>query len=255
MSTPTVSVSRQSKTRRPYPSAEYISGATSKSIRFVDSISVPFEECAPVRAFRSWPGKRNYSGVYWSSTTRSHIGFESLFERTALMTLDRDPSITAISSQPMWIHWSDGEKARAHAPDFFARHSNGDGEVIDVRPTALVDSVAAEIFTTTRELCEDAGFRYRVISDLGRVLDDNLRFITPYRDARWELPPDIREAMFDAVPELPLQALAAAIQGSNGRKGAIGHVYWLIWHGHIDVDLTRPLTSRTLARPKRGAAR
>ena len=33
----------------------------------------------PVRGFASWQGKRNFDGFWWSSTTRSSLGFESLF--------------------------------------------------------------------------------------------------------------------------------------------------------------------------------
>ncbi|BBX59169.1 hypothetical protein TM48_03415 [Mycobacterium shottsii] len=35
--------------------------------------SVPLERATPIREFFSWPGKRNYEGLYWSSTNRSHV--------------------------------------------------------------------------------------------------------------------------------------------------------------------------------------
>lgn len=46
----------------------------------------------------------------------------SLYECTALTTLDREPSIIGISSQPMCIHWPKGQATKSHAPDYFARH-------------------------------------------------------------------------------------------------------------------------------------
>jgi hypothetical protein len=39
------------------------------------------------------------------------------------MMLDFDPQVTAFSSQPFWLRWADGRRARRHAPDFFARLS------------------------------------------------------------------------------------------------------------------------------------
>jgi len=45
-----------------------------------EAADIAYERCAPVGTFVSWPGKRNYSGSYLSSTTGTHIGFESLFE-------------------------------------------------------------------------------------------------------------------------------------------------------------------------------
>lgn len=80
-----------------------------------DAAHVSFELTAPVRQFPSWPGKKNYSGHHWSITTRRHISFESLYERGALLVLDRDPRVVAIASQPMWINWPDSQGGRTHA--------------------------------------------------------------------------------------------------------------------------------------------
>ena len=37
----------------------------------------PMESNRPVREFFAWPGKRNYEGLWWSSTTSNMIPFES----------------------------------------------------------------------------------------------------------------------------------------------------------------------------------
>ena len=50
------------------PEAAFIIDGVSRRVSFKDSPAIAFEGCAPVRAFVSWPGKRNYSGSYWSST-------------------------------------------------------------------------------------------------------------------------------------------------------------------------------------------
>jgi hypothetical protein len=62
--------------------------------------SLALESALPVRAFFSWPGKRNYEGMWWSSTVRSHVGFESLLERDFLLLADHDRDVVGVSSQP-----------------------------------------------------------------------------------------------------------------------------------------------------------
>lgn len=63
------------------------------------------------------------------------MGFESWLERDHVLHLDFDPSVVGIASQPLWLHWTDeGGKPNSHAPDFFARRSDGSAMVIDCRP-------------------------------------------------------------------------------------------------------------------------
>jgi hypothetical protein len=50
--------------------------------------SLRTEDALPIRQFFAWPGKRNYEGVWWSSTNRGHVDFESLLEREYLLASD-----------------------------------------------------------------------------------------------------------------------------------------------------------------------
>lgn len=63
--------------------------------------SVQLERTTPIREFFSWPGKRNYEGLYWSSTNRRHVDFESLLEREYLLAADNASDIVAIAAQPL----------------------------------------------------------------------------------------------------------------------------------------------------------
>lgn len=85
----------------------------------LDIAAVPFEEVDPVRSFTSWPGKCNFEGRFWFSSTRQHVGFESCGERTFLATIDRWGDVVGVSSQPMWIRWrSSGDHMRlTSSPD------------------------------------------------------------------------------------------------------------------------------------------
>lgn len=63
-----------------------------------DAVSVPFEDGRPVRSFPSYRGQRHFPGLYWSSTTCGHVGFESWLERDHAMLLDFTPEVTGLLS-------------------------------------------------------------------------------------------------------------------------------------------------------------
>ncbi|WP_022891117.1 TnsA-like heteromeric transposase endonuclease subunit [Agromyces subbeticus] len=211
-----------------------------------DAQHVEFENAAPVRSFPSWRGKRNYSGFYWTATNRRHVGFESLTERTALMLLDRDPHIIGISSQPMWICWPKDGGADSHAPDFFVRYDNGDGAVIDVRPEHLIDDHSADVFERTNDLCKQMGFQYRLIPAMDPMLVKNLLFLARYRADEYTATTDQLRALrrFSAQP-ISLQEIVSRL-GSSDRAAGLAAAYSLIWHGAIDIDLSRPVSLATL---------
>lgn len=85
---------------------EWVIGGKRDRRDVLDAADVPFESVDVVRTPSSWKHKRNYEGYYWAATTGSHVWFESLYERAALMRLDRDRRVTGLAAQPMWIHWS-----------------------------------------------------------------------------------------------------------------------------------------------------
>lgn len=94
-----------------------------------------FEEAVPVRPFRFEKGLRSFAGWWYFATTETHVGFESWLERDHLMLMDFDPDVLAVSSQPFWLRWRDGDgRSRRHVPDFFACKAGGGGLVVDVRP-------------------------------------------------------------------------------------------------------------------------
>lgn len=87
---------------------------------------------APIRISKAYPGRENYSGVYWSATTGRHHWFESLYEKTALSVLDRDPAVADIATQPFKLRWA--RLGMTHFPDFLIGRSDGSRLIVDVRP-------------------------------------------------------------------------------------------------------------------------
>ena len=70
---------------------------------------VRFEGVLPVRPFRFEKGLRSFAGWWYFATAGAHVGFESWLERDHLMLMDFDPAVRAVSSQPFWLRWRDGE--------------------------------------------------------------------------------------------------------------------------------------------------
>lgn len=132
---------------------------------------VRFEEALPVRPLRFEKGLRNFAGWWYFATSGAHVGFESWLERDHLMLMDFDPAVRAVSSQPFWLHWRDGDgRARRHAPDFFARLADGTAMVVDVHPDERIPARDAQTFALTASACQAAGWEYRRLGDLDPVL-------------------------------------------------------------------------------------
>lgn len=196
--------------------------------------AVPFEDCAPVRPFPSWQRKRHYSGRFWMSRGERHVAFESLAERSCLLELDRLPAVLRVASQPMWIRWSGNDPAD-HAPDYFVRLTDGEGLLVDVRPRSLIDDVATRQFDRTAAFCAAQGWQYAVHDSESAVRDANLRFLSRYRDASWQLP-DAGEL---PTGDLGTVAEVAAMLDQHG--AGLARCYAFLWSGYLRVDFDQPL--------------
>ena len=56
-----------------------------------------FEDAVPVRSFHWAKGAAHFPGSWWSSTTLSHVGFESWLERDLIRTARRVTAATSSS--------------------------------------------------------------------------------------------------------------------------------------------------------------
>jgi len=204
---------------------------------------VAFEAGGPLRRFPASRRMGHYTGLYWAESMRAHVPFESLFERAALMLFDRDLDVEALSSQSMEILWPAGHQPEQHVPDLFVRRRDGGGEVIDVRPAPRIDGDARRVFAAMREVCDQAGLRYRVVSELPASLIRNLSFLAGF--ARPEMYAPLARLQLGDREDL---AEVATLEQHASRAGGLALWYWLLWSGYAWVDLDRPLTLRSLVR-------
>jgi len=211
-----------------------------------------FERALPVRSFGSFRGQRSFQGSWWFATTGEHVGFESWVERDAVMLLDFDPDVVAVSSQPFCLRWGDQPGARRHVPDFFARLADGSAVVIDVRPDELVGADDAEVFAATQRACAAVGWGYRRVGVVDAVLAANVRWLSGFRHRRCVNAPAgselVRRVAAGPVTVTDLVGL------TGDRVAVLPALYHLLWCGVLGADLmAAPLCGRTVVRAGRSA--
>jgi hypothetical protein len=209
--------------------------------------SVRFEDVLPVRPFRFEKGLRSFAGWWFFATTGTHVGFESWLERDHLMLMDFDPGVRAVSSQPFWLGWRDGqERSRRHAPDYFARRDDGTAVVVDVRPDDRIPDRDAETFAVTAAACRAAGWEYRRAGDLDPVLAANVRWLSRYRHRRC-LVPEIAAVLLEVFAGGRGLFEGAGLAGE--RLQVLPVLFHLMWQRQLTADLAAgPLALSTVVR-------
>jgi hypothetical protein len=164
------------------------------------------------------------------------VGFESWLERDHLMLMDFDPAVRAVSSQPFWLRWRDGEgRARRHAPDYFARLADGTGVVVDVRPDDRIPARDAETFALTASACRAVGWEYRRSGNLDPVLVANVRWLSRYRHRRC-LAPGIAAVLIETF--IGGRGLFEGAELAGDRLRVLPVLFHLMWQRQLVADLT-----------------
>jgi hypothetical protein len=214
-------------------------------LRLEDCGSVRVEDAGPVRSFRWSRGQRHFPGWWWLATTGRHVGYESWLERDHLMLLDFDLAVTAVSSQPFWLHWNDGRRSRRHAPDFFARLDGGPGVVIDVRPDDRIEPADAEAFDVMARACEAVGWKFRRVGVIDPVLAANVRWLSRYRHPRCAGRPGVADALREAFAAPA--CLSAGVSAAGDSLAVLPVLFHLMWCRVLAADLASgPLGTASL---------
>jgi len=155
------------------------------------------------------------------------------------MLMDFDPVVAAVASQPFWLRWRDeDDRARRHAPDYFARLRDGSAVVVDVRPDDRVPERDAATFAVTAAACGTAGWEYRRSGDLDRVLVANVRWLSRYRHRRCLVPP-IAAVLLEAFAGG--RGLFEGAELAGDRLRTLPVLFHLMWQRQLTADLSVPL--------------
>jgi hypothetical protein len=201
--------------------------------------AVSFEFGLPVRRFTARKGQRHLSGLWWSATTRGHVGFESWLERDQLMLLDFDSAVVGIASQPFWLRWrNDVDEPLAHTPDFFARRRDGSALVVDCRPVERRPPRDVAKFDATAEACALLGWEYRLVGAPDPVVTANLRWLAGYRHPRHRLAATVESLR--SVFRTPSRLMDGA-QAVGDPLAVLPVLFHLLWCGELTAELSVPL--------------
>lgn len=180
----------------------------------------------PIREPRTYRNQRHYSGLFWSSTTRGHVPYESLLELDRLWMADFDPHVSWISAQPMWLRGRDGDQLRQHVPDFLLTGPQGKLTIVDVKPKEFLEHPKIRpVFAWTERICAARRWRYEIWAGGDAVELSNIKALGATR----------RFPLFaDRDPDLA---------ASMPRRFIARHEAWI---DSSLVDLTVPLSDTTL---------
>ena len=160
------------------------------------------------------------------------------------MLMDFYPAVRAVSSQPFWLRWRDGEgRSRRHAPDFFARKADGTGMVVDVRPDDRIPARDAETFTVTAAACRAAGWEYWRAGDFDPALVANVRWLSRYRHRRCLVPGSPRCCW---NPSPAGGACSRGLSWPVTLLRVLPVLFHLMWQRQLTADLTVPLDMSTV---------
>jgi hypothetical protein len=211
-------------------------------VGLAEALPVRFEQVAPARSFPSYKRQRHFPGLWWTATVGAHVGYESWLERDHLMLLDFDPGVVGIASQPFWLFWTEGDKRRSHAPDYFARRVDGTAVVVDCRPLDRIKPRDAVAFETTKRACQDVGWDYELVGSPDPVVTANVRWLAGYRHPRHlvEVAALLREVFTDPAP------LMSGAHEAGDPIAVLPVLFHLMWRQELVADLSRPLHADTV---------
>jgi hypothetical protein len=118
--------------------------------------------------------------------------------------------------------------------------------VVDVRPNDRIPDRDAGAFAVTASACELAGWEFRRVGEIDRVLATNVRWLSRYRHSRC-LVPEVASALLEVFA--PGRGLFAGATLVGERIAVLPVLFHLMWHGQLVADLTGgPLGASTFVR-------
>ncbi|MEU7068411.1 TnsA-like heteromeric transposase endonuclease subunit [Streptomyces sp. NPDC046161] len=106
--------------------------------------------------------------------------------RSQLMVLDRDPGVVGLAGRPLRVVWRDGQgRVRSWVPQLFARYTDGTALLADCPAAPGGGGERARLAAQyVGAACAEAGWVYRRLEPLNRVLAANVRWLAGYRHPR-----------------------------------------------------------------------
>lgn len=220
----------------------YLDGSGADVETTLDRVVVDEVVCGlPVREFRSYKGRRHYSGWYWCATMDRLVVYESRLELARLMLADFDPGVTGIAAQPFQLVGADGPRIRRHVPDFLVVDAAGGVTVVDVKAASRRDDVEVRaLMDWTRRTAALRGWGFEEWYGAPRTLLANVSFLAGYRRGRvvdGSLIPSVLAAASAGASIGDIERILRPLDALLVRPV----VLHLLWRGLLHTDLTRSI--------------
>jgi hypothetical protein len=130
------------------------------------------EQLLPARGTQNFRGRTSIGGQALMSRSGHYVPFESRLEWRVLLTLDFDPRVERVSTQPFLLQYPG--RRQAYVPDISLRGVDGSRWVLDVTPRLRAGG-RAERGDEMARACRTAGWRHLVVGEpapwLWRLVD------------------------------------------------------------------------------------
>lgn len=203
-----------------------------------------FRAAESVRRMTNRHQQPNRSGVEYLAATGRHHSFESLNEKGVLGVVDFARPLDVVS-QPLRLHWHDGDRRRSHVPDFLVVERHGT-TVVNFKEKPATKPEDEENFAAMTAVAARLGWRHVVVTGLARP---QATVVNMLASARGELhdPLGLRDELRQSlatgpgtfgrlVAATPAPALARAVLLS------------MLWRGEAAVDLACRLSDASTVR-------
>ncbi|MEH0419667.1 TnsA-like heteromeric transposase endonuclease subunit [Streptomyces sp. B21-083] len=224
-------------------------GGSELTVPVRDLAQVQLSGAGPVRWFSWHRRQRHRPELQYMVSTGRHHGFESLEEARVLLALDFASRVRDVVPQPLKLEFRTGDGRRVHVPDFLVLARTGVC-LVDVRPLDRVRTKDAESFAAAFEAALACGWDYVLAARWRPHVLAGLDVLSSQRRPLPD-PLGLRAGLLDAArSRVTFGELA---EGSAVPALARAELLHLFWHRSIGIDLTVPLTDRSLVEPAVGA--
>lgn len=170
------------------------------------------------------------------------ISCESLLERDAALYLEMSPEIVRYEEQPANIYYEDEGEIKHYIPDFEAHLANGEIAHIEVKPSRKIAQLdLAKKYASIRRHYSEIGMEFRILTEKDVRLEP---FLSNLNRLFQHLPRNSDESLDEHIQSLDLIP-AKTITGAAAVCGSELVVYRLIAAGHLQCDLSKPLSGST----------
>ncbi|MFJ3490612.1 TnsA-like heteromeric transposase endonuclease subunit [Leifsonia aquatica] len=195
-----------------------------------------------IRQGKRYPRQKNIQGFYYWSTVGHHVWHESELEANVMRRYDLRGDVVAAASQPFTINFADD---REHTPDMLLLLEDHRQVVVDVKAATFLPK-ALEQFEKTKAVCNAAGWEYDIHWDATPQVKVNLDRLSLFKHPGYHPGAEREQRLLSWLGEP--RTLREAAVATNPRTVPEGRsvILHLLWTGALTLDLTKPISDRTL---------